>query len=99
MIAKGTDGLSRGDLDMGVMEGSSMLAFVPLHLGALQRSPPLLDWVHSWCPHLAVQLLTPLEWHTVGHGITDYYANFDGVCRIVRWVPGRSCCGRPHHSH
>jgi hypothetical protein len=45
MITQGTDGLSRGDLDMGVMEGTAMLSFIPLHLGALDRSPG----VQSWC--------------------------------------------------
>ena len=34
MIAQGTDGLSRGQLGEGVMEGLDMLDFVPLHLSA-----------------------------------------------------------------
>ncbi len=38
MQAQGTDGLSRGDLTNGVMNGADMLSFVPLHLLAFDRS-------------------------------------------------------------
>lgn len=40
MIQQGTDGVSRGNLHEGVGSGMSMLGFIPLHLGATQRSPP-----------------------------------------------------------
>jgi len=79
MVAQGTDGLSRSDLDVGVMGGTCMLSFVPLHIGALIRSPPVLDWVQSWCPAYTLQPLKPIEWSTVGQGITGYYSNADGV--------------------
>jgi hypothetical protein len=79
MIAQGTDGLSIGDLDAGVMRGDSMLAFVPLHLGALDRSPTVLDWVQEWSPNLLLPPLSPTEWFTLGHGITSYTVNGDGV--------------------
>jgi hypothetical protein len=45
MIAEGGDGVSRGSLNEGVMLGVSMLSFIPLHLSALERSPPLLEWI------------------------------------------------------
>ncbi len=79
MIAQGTNGLSRGYLDVGVMGGSGMLSFVPLHLGAIDRSPSVINWLQSWCPYYTLRPLKPLEWSTVGHGITGYYPNFDGV--------------------
>jgi hypothetical protein len=79
MIAQGTDGLSRGDLDSGVMRDANMLSFVPLHLSALDRGPGVLSWLHSWSPGLTLRPLSPMEWYTVGHGITGYYANGDGV--------------------
>jgi hypothetical protein len=79
MIAQGTDGLSRGNLDMGVMEGTPMLSFVPLHLGALDRSPSLLSWIRTWSTGFALCSLQPLDWHTVGHGVTGFYTNLDGV--------------------
>jgi len=96
MIAQGTDGLSRGDLDTGVMRGTSMLSFVPLHLSAMERSEGLLVWLHSWLPGLLFCLLHPFEWYSVGHGITGFYSNLDGVllpvCEIgpsviLLWAP------------
>jgi hypothetical protein len=78
MIRQGTDGLSRGDLDMGVMSGTAMLDFVPLHLGALDRAPLLLEWLHSWCPGYSIRPISPQEWPTIGHGITNFYVNQDG---------------------
>lgn len=48
MIWQGTDGLSRGDKNAGVMAGESMLSFVPLHLSAFDREDTLKDWIQSW---------------------------------------------------
>jgi hypothetical protein len=45
MIAQGTDGCSRGSLMEGVMAGKDMLTFVDLGRSAVERHPPLLDWV------------------------------------------------------
>jgi hypothetical protein len=56
MVAQGTDGLSCRDLTEGIMQGTSIESFIPLHLGALDLSPELLPWVHSWCP---VPSITP----------------------------------------
>jgi hypothetical protein len=39
MIAKGTDGLSRADHSMGVMQGRSMMEYMPLHSDPLEREP------------------------------------------------------------
>ena len=41
MIAQGSDGLSRGDQNAGVMAGRDMLSFVPLNLSAFDRSSNL----------------------------------------------------------
>ena len=38
MKAQGSDGLSRGNLNVGVMAGRSMLDFVPTHLNTFKRS-------------------------------------------------------------
>jgi hypothetical protein len=48
MQAQGTDGLSRGCLDEGVLAGSVMLGFVPLHLSAADRESSLQAWVAYW---------------------------------------------------
>ena len=39
MIAAQIDGLSRGDLEGGVMAGHSMLDYLPLHRGAMELAP------------------------------------------------------------
>jgi len=48
MIAQGSNGLSRGDQNAGVMAGRDMLSFVPLNLSAFDQSSNLKDWVLSW---------------------------------------------------
>jgi hypothetical protein len=48
MINQGTDGLSRGDQNTGVMAGEAMLDFVPLAQNSLDRSPELQTWIRSW---------------------------------------------------
>jgi len=45
MIAQGTDGLSRGDQNAGVMSGRNMLDYVPLHRSAVERSASVEPWV------------------------------------------------------
>ncbi len=48
MISQGTDALSRGAATLGVMAGSPMLSFVPLHLDAVHRGGQVLtDWLLS----------------------------------------------------
>ena len=48
MIEQGTDGLSRGDLREGVMQGRSMLDYIPLNDSAVTRFQPLKSWIDSW---------------------------------------------------
>ena len=43
MIAQGTDGLSRSDLTSGVMSGTNMLSYVPLHKTAIERQPKVMS--------------------------------------------------------
>ena len=45
LIASGVDGLSRSDHSTGVTAGQDDLDFVPLHQSALERSPPLKEWL------------------------------------------------------
>jgi hypothetical protein len=72
MIAQGTDGVSRGDLQNGVMSGESMLKHVPLNEGVNTRSPELLDWFlgsveGDWT------VLEPAEWFHEAHAIDGNY--------------------------
>jgi len=70
MIAQGTDGLSRGDHSTGVMTGQSIASFVPLHLGAFDRSPALLPWIKELLQGRSPTFLTPEGWYdqTDRHG-------------------------------
>jgi len=48
MIAQGTDSLSWGDQNTGVMSGVDMLEYVPLHWTAVEQLSNLGRWVQSW---------------------------------------------------
>ena len=87
MIAQGTDGLSRGDLGEGVMRGSAMLSFVPLHKSASDRSEALVDWITSWMtPALhkneSIEFLSVEDWFWRAHDISGGHINPDGI-----WTP------------
>jgi hypothetical protein len=66
MIWQGSDGLSQGDKNAGVMNGEEMMSFVPLHLRANDRSDNLMSWVDSWCSdkngHKRDYFLQPEDW-------------------------------------
>jgi hypothetical protein len=70
MITQDTDGCSRGSLMEGVMSGLDMLLFVDLSCTAIDRHPPLLEWVRSWTEKPSLEALTPERWFEEGHGIT-----------------------------
>jgi len=67
MQAQGTDGLSRGCLDEGVLAGSVMLGFVPLHLSAADQESSLQASVAYWTQDFPVIWLQPFDWFTNGH--------------------------------
>ena len=91
MIAQGTDGLSRGVLMEGVMRGDDMLSFVELSRSALERHPPLLDYLRDWLALPALQSLLPQHWFVEGHGITGGSKNQDGM-----WIPEHAANGRTY---
>jgi len=62
MIAQGKDGLSRGDHSTGVMTGKLITAFVPLHLGAFERSQELQSWTEFILSDCSPKFLTPEGW-------------------------------------
>jgi len=80
MQAQGTDGLSRGDLLSGVMQGQDLLSFIPLHLAAPQRSVGVIRWVSEWIlPSQHLVQLQPIDWFGRGHGVVAWSVNGDGV--------------------
>ena len=92
MIAQGTDGLSRGQINEGVMGGDNMLNFIPLHLSAVEREPRLVDWVSSWLAE-PLTVLTPTDWFERGQDIVGGKISSDGFWRpeiragAYLWVP------------
>jgi len=88
MIAQGTDGLSRGDSNEGVMQGKSMLDFVPLAKTCLRRSSKLKDQL-KWCLTFYLKevnkkliFLNEKDWFLRGHDICGGKCNADGI-----WMP------------
>ena len=81
MKAQGSDGLSPGNLNVGVMAGRSMLDFVPMHLNVFERSSTLLPWIKTWTGSDKLELLIPQEWFTRGHDLQSnkWEVNVDGL--------------------
>jgi len=75
MISQGTDGLSRGDANEGVMTGRSMLEFVPLHRTCLARSPLLKPQIQLCLQPYAdmlgqkISFLSEMDWFWKGHDL------------------------------
>jgi hypothetical protein len=80
MKLQGSDGLSRGNLNVGVMAGKRMLEFVPIHISALDRTPKLKPWLDSFVDESA-EYLTPEGWYTRGHDLNEnqWEQNSDGL--------------------
>jgi hypothetical protein len=66
MITVGVDGVSRGDLNAGVMAGANMLLIVPLDLSTVEPSEELLSWLLSWTGENTVVLGEP-DWTRPRH--------------------------------
>ena len=84
MIQQGTDGLSRGDMVEGVMQGLPMLSFISLHKDAFQVSPPLKLKIQETFQGYGneVEFLTPSGWFERGHDFWGSRRNCDGI-----WMP------------
>ena len=86
MITQGTDGLSRGDFNTGVMRGEGMLSFIPLHLSPLEREENLEPWIREVVTPSAgeteILFLNYADWFQRGHDIIGGELNGDGV-----WTP------------
>jgi hypothetical protein len=81
MIAQGTDGVSCGLLNEGVTTGLDMLAFIPLHLTAIERNPSVKEWIVSWLGREA-EFLLPSEWFTRRHSHCGGYYDKQGFWRL-----------------
>jgi hypothetical protein len=100
MIAQGTDGLSRADSSGGVMSGSPMEDFVPLHLGPLQREPKLRKWLEEITTGLNAHFLTPNKWYTTGaERVTFIWTPPPAAADVVVEQLGRARLKRPEGMH
>jgi hypothetical protein len=92
MIAHGTDGLSRGLLNEGVMAGESFYACIPFNLSASSRSSSLVPWIGSWAGE-DVTHLQPEDWFERAHDASGWKMGPDNfkTPRIKRgcylWTP------------
>ena len=64
------------------MAGKDMLYFVDLGKSAVERHPPLMDWVRDWTGREELAPLTPEGWFEEGHGIIGGSLDRRGV-----WIP------------
>ena len=64
------------------MAGRDMLSFVDLDKSAIERFPPLLDWIRDWTGNGKLNPLTPEGWFEEGHGIVGGKKDANGV-----WIP------------
>ncbi len=71
MIESGVDGISRGDLSAGLMAGQSIYDFIPLHLGAVERSDRLVDWIKDWSGN-DTEVLSVDRWADIHWGCGTY---------------------------
>jgi hypothetical protein len=70
MFVQGTDGISRGKTNEGVVADMKMLTFIPTHQLAHQKSPETINWRKSWLGAKS-SLLEPMDWFgQQGHAIT-----------------------------
>jgi hypothetical protein len=68
MQAEGADGSSRGDQSTGVMNGTHILEFGPLHQSAVELSPLLKVWIEKCWPEKRgkLEFLSPKDWFAHG---------------------------------
>ena len=89
MITQGADGVSTGYLGQGVMAGESMVAHIPVHVPANERSPNLVPWIRSWTGDESI-LLDEEGWFQSGHDIDAWTICCNGFERPILSPRGRT---------
>ena len=95
MIAQRTDGCYRVSLLVGGMAEHDMLSVVDLAQTAIERHPPLLDWIREWTGQPTLEPLTPEGWFEECHGIIGGDDDRNGVSipdhgpanKMFLWAP------------
>lgn len=76
MIAKVRGGISCGAINEGVISGEDFVSFLSLHQLAIERSPSLHDWSHSWTGKIYPIFLHIKNWFIRDHYIVGFsYSN------------------------
>ena len=88
LIAQGSDGLSRGATNEGIMNGADFMSFIPLHLNPLQRSPSLIYWIRSWTKASTLEILKPIDWFLREHDIDEVTINPITSSWSIKTSPG-----------
>lgn len=88
MMEQGTDGLSRGVLNEGVMRGDSMFKFIDIARSTVERAPAVLEYIKSWT-NGDIEPLTPCQWYREGHGVVGGKRDAHGI-----WIPSHAKSGR-----
>lgn len=70
MIAQGTDGLSRGERQVGALSDPEQNC-VPLHLDPITRQPTLVSWIEQWMDE-PFRIATPEDWFWNAHNAGCY---------------------------
>jgi hypothetical protein len=104
MIEEGTDGLSRGNINEGVMTGVDILGYIPLHLSGSERQPELLAWLLSVLDEVETEdhyhLLTATEWYTTGQTRNKcIWMAPPAAADVAVELLGKSKHKRPHQEH
>jgi hypothetical protein len=102
MMAQGIDGLSQGVMTQGVMRGSPLEDFVPLHLDPLARQgPSLAKWVNSWSGVLEnLRWVSPEDWFFRAHHEKLCVWNFAPAAAQTAFEQlGKIQHTRPSHTH
>jgi hypothetical protein len=101
MIEQGTDGLSRGDFNTGIMAGKDFLSLIPLAESAVDLSPELVNWVRKGLPsRLEWEVLSPEDWFSKGHEDGFHiWAPAPAVADVVLEQMCESVLIRPWNAH
>ena len=74
----------------------AMTAYVPLHLGPLDREPQLKGWLESITKGLNPTFLEPSDWYEKGHGQGMFvWAPPPAAAKVVVEQLGRARLKRP----
>jgi hypothetical protein len=82
-----------------VTQGLSLVGVAPLHVGVLEQSAQVLEWIHSWAGVLRLEVLSPEGWYTNGHLQVNFLCPPLRRRRMRRLSNCLKQCTRGHSAH